>query len=70
MDTELERYLLAIVIILSLIAGLLVTQIFTSAESMSVTFWIIPLVVGLIIGGVTMGVAQYVISDTSTVSRR
>jgi len=57
MDPDLERYLLAIVLVLSLLAGLLATQLVVSAVSVSATFFFLPVVLGLIVFGASIGVA-------------
>jgi len=50
MDSELRRYLRAIVILLSLIIGFQATDLVVSAVSMSVTFFIVPVIGGIIVG--------------------
>lgn len=49
MDSELRHYLTVIVVLLSLIAGTLLTMLWVSAESMSVTFFIVPLAFGALV---------------------
>ena len=51
MDRELRRYLTAILVLLSLTVGLLVTWLWASAEALSLTFLVIPpTVVACVVG--------------------
>jgi hypothetical protein len=51
MDSELRRYLRAIVILLSLIIGFQATDLVVSAVSMSATFFIAPVIGGILVAG-------------------
>jgi hypothetical protein len=51
MDSELRQHLRAIIILLSLIIGFQATDLLVSAVSMSVTFFIVPVVFAIIVGG-------------------
>lgn len=51
MDPELRRYLNAIVILLSLIIGFLATDLVVSAVSMSATFFVVPVLGGILVWG-------------------
>ncbi|MFB6138462.1 MAG: hypothetical protein ABEJ42_09045 [Halobacteriaceae archaeon] len=52
MDNELRLYLHAIVVLLSLIVGFLATFLLVSAESMSLSFFAVPVLGGGIAGRV------------------
>ena len=51
MDSELRQYLRAIVILLSLIIGFQATDLVVSGVSISVTFFVIPALVGILVAG-------------------
>ncbi|WP_435346207.1 hypothetical protein [Haloarchaeobius sp. HRN-SO-5] len=50
MDTELQRYLNVVVLLLSLIAGLLATVLLVTTGSTSLLFVVVSLVIGAIVG--------------------
>ena len=51
MDPEFRRYLRAILILLGLIVGFQATELLVSAVSMSMTFFVIPLIGGMLVAG-------------------
>ncbi|MCT9094768.1 hypothetical protein [Haloarchaeobius sp. HME9146] len=57
MDAELRRYLNAISIQLSLIIGLLATDLLVSSVSMTMTFFVVPVVAAILVGGVVWHVS-------------
>ena len=63
MDSDLERYLLAILVVSNLIAGLLVTRLWVSAVSTSATALLVPGVAGAIVFGLSLAVAGSLARD-------
>ena len=51
MDSELRRYLSAIVVLLSLLIGLQATELVVSGVSLSATFFLVPVLAGALVGG-------------------
>ena len=51
MDSELARYVRAIVLLLGLIVGFQATDLLVSGVSMSITFFVVPLVGGVLVAG-------------------